>query len=442
MGDMVPVDQPIIEGALISFDQFVEPRDFDHYLIFLDTKTPPTAIYEDVATGPHGHGRAIRKVTPLGLTVGQLYYVQIMPFDTFGPGIPTAIASFTAGGVTAASIDSTPPAMPSGLVLTTGTQVSADGTIVCWVQATWAPNTEADLATYQVHFRVAPSTVPTTFTVDGSRTSVRLESVPGNVTVFARMLAYDNFQNASPFTAETSITTAADTTPPAPPSNLTPVSISQAIALLWTPPPDLDYAHSLVYANQTNNWGSSSIIGTGHSDFIHEGLGPSDTWFYWLKSVDTSGNVSVQTHPLSPTGGVGQTSSLLGTNFIRDLTVFKLLAGTLQVLVQVGVGGQNVFLDGVNRQIYITDDAGTTRVRFGKLGALTTQYGLQLFNEAGLPMWDFSTGALPAGITDQAVNADKLAVGALRAHHLQANIAYITQQAHIADAVIIDAHIV
>ena len=435
MGDMVPVVTALFEAALISFDQFVEPRDFDHYTVFLDTRTPPQAIYEDVAIGTRGQGTAIRKLAPVGLTPGVTYYVQILPYDTFGPGIPTGIVSFVPVSITADSLDTIPPAMPTGLALTSGTRVSPDGTIIPWVQANWAPNTESDMAAYEIHFRVAPSTVPTTFTVDKSRTSVRLESVPGNIQVFARMLAYDKFHNASPFTAEVSTTTAADTVPPAAPSNLTPVGSIRSIALLWTPPPDLDYSHSLVYANRANNWGASSIVGTGRTDFIHEGLLANDTWFYWLKSVDTSGNVSLATHPANQFGGVGSVAGQLDTTFISCLAVNKLLAGIVNVLVQLGVGGNNIFLDGVNRLIYVYDDQPTPqlRIELGKFGPLQNAYGLRIYGPTGQLMWNLTDGAQTAGIADNAITAQKITAATIAATHLRTDTAVITTAVQVAE---------
>jgi predicted phage tail protein len=443
MGDMQPVVTASFGGsALISFDQFIEPRDFDHYQVFLDTVNPPQAIYEEVSIAIHRQGRAIRKLNPTGLTVGATYFVYILPYDTFGPGIPTGIVSFVVGGITIDEIDITPPAMPTGLALTSGTLMSPDGTIMPWVQASWAANIESDMAAYEVHFRLGTSTVPTVMSVDASRTALRLESVPGNTLVSARMLAYDQFHNASPFTAEVTTTTAGDTVPPAAPTNLVPFGTANSIHLLWTPPPDFDYSHSLVYANQSNNFASSSIFGTGKHSYDFNPQGQNTVWYFWLRAVDTSGNVSVATFPASPTGGVSQLAGLVDSTYISSLVADKIATGTLQVTVQIGVGGQNLYLDGVNRLISVTDDNAITRVVLGKLGTLSSQYGLQLFGPTGQLMWNFTTGATTAGINDAAITAQKIAAAQIQAVHLVTDTAVITGRAQIANATIDDAHIV
>jgi predicted phage tail protein len=443
MGDMIPVVTDSFGGsATISFDQFIEPRDFDHYQVFLDTVNPPQAIYEEVSIAIHRQGRAIRKLQPRALTVGATYFVQILPYDTFGPGIPTGIASFVVGGITADEIDTTPPATPTGLALTTGTAVGPDGTVQTWVQASWVPNAESDLAGYQVDFFFGTNAAATTFKPGASATSVRLENAPGNTLVTVRMNAFDQFQNPSPFTASATITTAADHAPPLAPTNLQAFHSHRGIRLLWTPPADFDYHHADVYANGVeNNFVSSSRVGEGFYSFFHEAIDPQRIYYYWLRAVDTSGNVSVATFPASFTGGVSAVADQIDSQYIQSLIADKISTGILRVFYQLGVGG-NVFLDGPNRLIYVTDDLAVTRVELGKIGSGTQSYGLRLRDENGFVMWDFLTGAQTEGINDGAVNAAKILAGSIQAHHLVVDTAVITARAQIANATIDDAHIV
>ena len=340
MDDFLPVIVPILEGGIVSFDQFVEPRDFDHYELHVDTISPPLALYQDtVALGFKGPGISRRKIPLQGLLTGTTYYVSVLPYDTFGPGLATQIASFVAGGLTADSIDNTPPGTPTGLGLTTGTITDTDGSVLPWIQASWQLNPESDVASYQVYFRIPPSLIPTTFTVAHPTQSIRLNAVPGQTTIHAKMLAYDQFHNISGFTPEVAIT---------------------------TPP---------------------------------------------------------------------------GT-----MSATQLDDGILQVAVGIGVGN-TLLLDGVNGMIAVYDQQTPTqvnRVLLGKLGALQTQYGLQLFNEAGVLMWNFATGATPAGIEDDAITADKISAASIEAQHLVTDQVVITTSLQLpqgALAIIDDAHI-
>lgn len=434
MSTIQPTVTALFEAALIDWTQFVEPRDFAGYQIYLDTQNPPVALYLGVDA-------PFKKITPVALTPNITYYTYILPFDTFGPGAPTPIVSFVPAALDG-SLDTTPPAVPTGLALTTGSGLSNDGTVMSWVQATWTPNTEGDLAGYKVHFRVHPSVVPTTFAVDKSQHAVRLENPPGGVLIFVKLLAYDRLDNASAFTAEVSITTLGDTVAPFAPTNLNAFGSIRAVQLLWTPPPDLDYAGAQVWTATTNNLALASYVGIGYSSFTLEGMGPNETRWFWLRAVDTSGNVSANFHPAAANAGVPGTAGQLDTTFISSLAANKIITGTLQVLVGLDIGGR-MYLDAPNGYIVMFDNQATPAVRvlLGKLGALSTQYGLQLFNDLGQLMWNFATGATQDGISDNAITAAKITAGVINAGHLRADTAVITTAIQIATAIINDAHI-
>ncbi|HEX6827131.1 MAG TPA: hypothetical protein VF077_12510 [Nitrospiraceae bacterium] len=434
MSSILPEVTALVEAALIDYSQYVEPRDFARYELRLDIVTPPVTVYQDLAA-------PFKKVAPVGLLAGATYYTAVVPFDTFGVGLPSQIASFVPGSLDG-GLDNVPPAVPTGLALSTGTHRSQDGTIVPYLQAAWNRNTESDLAGYEVHFRLGDSPVPTTMNVDKSQTACKLENPPGNITFAVKLLAYDKLHNVSAFTAEVFLTTAGDLIPPSPPTNLVAIGSIRAIHLLWTPPPDPDYAFSYVFAAPVNNLSVAVFLGQGAHSFLHEGLGPNDSFYYWLWSTDTSGNRATAFHPASGTGGVLGQSSQLDTTYISSLAADKIITGTIRVLVGLDVAGR-MYLDGVNGWMVFYDNQATpvVRVLLGKLGALSTQYGLLLFNELGQLMWDFSTGATTNGIGDNTITAAKIVAGQITAGHLTTDTAVITTAAQIASAIINDAHV-
>ena len=439
MSNILPDTVGLFEVAIISWDQFVEPRDFDHYEVHLDTQNPPFAIYQDISISFKGVGTNFRKVFPQGLLQDVTYFTYILPYDTFGPGLPSQIAHFTPVALTADKLDSEPPSLPSGLLLTTGTDLSDDGTIIPWVRATWTPNPEGDVAGYEVHVLTGASLVPTVFNPGVGQTSIQFP-VPGNVTVKVKLLAFDRFHNVSDFTAEASITTGVDTTLPAAPTNLLAFGSIKSVALLWTPPSDLDYAYSQVWAASVNNRASATQVGTGLHGFVHDGLGANDTRFYWIRAVDTSGNTSAAFYPASATAGISGTAGQLDTTYISSLAADKLIAGTIQALVSIGTS--NIQLDGVNGPaIRIQDQNNVFRVLLGKLGPLTSSWGLQIFNAVGQLMWNLTDGAQTPGISDAAITAPKIAAATVAAQHLRTDTAVITLAAQIANLIVNDAHI-
>lgn len=441
MSSIIPAITPLMAGLLIRFDQYAEPRDFDHYELYVDTLNPPLTIYNNIAIAFTGQGSSIREVPALNLAIGVTYYVYVMPYDTFGPGLASQIASGVPVGVGIDTLDTVPPATPTGLTLSTGTDTSDDGTIIPWVQADWDLNTESDMARYETHWRLDNSTVPSVFTVSHPTTKIRHPNVPGNTTVHVRMLAEDGLANASPFTAEVSITTGADTLAPFAPTGLTATPTVQRTHLLWSPPPDADYDYAEVWASATNDRTTATRIGTGAFSFLHDNLGVNQTWYYWVRAVDTSGNLSTDYFPPSATAGIAATTGQLDNQYISALSADKITAGTLDVVVRLAVNG--IVLDGVNNLITVFDAQvpPVPRVYLGKLGALQTQYGMQLFNDAGDLMWSLTTGATPEGIEDAAVTGAKIRVGALQASHLSASTLFITNVAQLGTAVITTAHI-
>ncbi len=485
MGDILPEATPLFQAGIIDFQQWAKPRDFSHFTVYLDTVAPPQAIYESEHTA---FGKVL--IATGDLQAGVTYYAQILPWDTFGPGIPSQITSFIPAAIDADSLDEVPPALPTGLFLTTGSQVSADGTIVPWVQANWGANTESDLAGYEVHFRVVPSLVPTVFSLDASQTSVRLQSVAGNVTVACKLLAYDQFHNVSPFTAEVSIVTGGDTTLPSPPTNLNAFGSFKAIALLWTPPADLDYWQTEVWSSFANNLAGAGLVGAAHSSFVHEGFASNATAYYWFRAKDTSnnlsafvpgplagisattaptvegdiGNLSITETKIAPdsistpklqansvtankvttgeliTLGAQIRSAIITNAHITTLSASKITAGVITALVGIGVGG-SIYLDGVNNQLLVYDQQPALRVILGKLGVFSTDYGIHIFNAAGQLMWNLNDGAQTPGIADSAITAAKISAGVITAGHLRTDTAVITVAAQIANAIIADAHV-
>ena len=425
--------------AVIKWDQFAEPLDFDHYEVHLDLMNPPVAIYQDLAIAFHGVGFSIRNLNVVGLVTRAIYYCFILPYDTFGAGLPSQTVSFETLGLNPLDVDTTPPSMPTGLVLSTGTEMSEDGTVMAWVQAHWTAPPESDVGSYQVDVYIEDSIDPTIWHPIAAQTTIRF-FVPGGVRVRVRLSAIDRFGNVSDFTEEAEIVSAGDGQPPAAPTNLTAFPSIRAVALLWTPPPDGDYDYSEVWSAATNNRDNASMVGTGKHSFQHEGLGEEGTfYYYWIRAVDRSGNVS-PFHPLSSTAGVTVTPENLATQFIESLAANKITAGILNVLVSIGVN--RIFIDGVNSVIGFLNSTGQRYLmRMGKLGALSTEWGLQIFNEAGATMWNFSTGATTEGISDGAINAVKLRANIIEAYHLVTDRAVITGQAQIANAIIGSAKI-
>jgi len=93
--------------------------------------------------------------------------------------------------------------------------------------------------------------------------------------------------------------------PPGPPTNLKVSGGAQHIALSWDNPPDVDFSHvDIVEYKGTAHPGYDPSIGTliasiSGNSFTRGGLDDLQTYWYWIRSVDTSGNTSAWVGPVS-----------------------------------------------------------------------------------------------------------------------------------------------
>jgi hypothetical protein len=84
-----------------------------------------------------------------------------------------------------------------------------------------------------------------------------------------------------------------DTDPCGIPDSLTAVGSLREITLYWIIPTEADYSHVEVWENIVDNSATATKIATASGDnFARTGLGYNVLRYYWVKSVDYSGNVS------------------------------------------------------------------------------------------------------------------------------------------------------
>ena len=72
----------------------------------------------------------------------------------------------------------------------------------------------------------------------------------------------------------------------------------RAIRLGWTNPTARDLSHTEIWASQTNNRATATLVAAPASAsatrqiWLHENLTPAAVWYYWIRASDTSGNLS------------------------------------------------------------------------------------------------------------------------------------------------------
>ena len=130
-----------------------------------------------------------------------------------------------------------------------------------------------------------------------------------------------------------SLTLANDTTAPGDCSGLATTPGVLEVKLTWTNPSDYDLAGVEIWAATSNDRaGASKIATTRGESWYHSGIAMSQTYYYWLKPVDTSRNEG-NWFPVGSTSGVSGTpttdSSQLVILLADSITAATIVAGTI-----------------------------------------------------------------------------------------------------------------
>lgn len=241
--------------------------------------------------------------------------------------------------------DTTSPDALTGLVVTSFTEISSDGSEKVILKAVCNPSNAADLASYGWKVRRIGSSAVSVVITNGVATYYdgpngtgnivtpafdpiyTLTQAAGSVVVIGgqnkitnswegvaannyyevSVCAIDKSSNASGYTALDSNSvhkTAKDTTAPSAPTNLSATSAIKSAFLNWTNPSDRDLAKINIYRATVNDFAQSALItsvfGASYTDTT---TSQATTYYYWVKAVDFSGNISAQSNSASTTPG-------------------------------------------------------------------------------------------------------------------------------------------
>ena len=194
------------------------------------------------------------------------------------------------GGV----IDTIAPAVPVGLGLSSSTITTPAGDIQIKLTASWTANTEPDLSYYIVAIQEAAGSF-----IEYTTTSNAYEwFVKPNTSYTVKVRAVDKSANKSAFCTAVSQTSTKDSAAPAAPTNVASIAAFKNVYISWTNPSDTDLEFIEVWRNTSTNSGTATKIATIGATYSTPGaFSDSSTvngtvYYYWLKAVDSSGNVS------------------------------------------------------------------------------------------------------------------------------------------------------
>ena len=210
--------------------------------------------------------------------------------------------------------------------LSASSRVDGDGTIRSFIDVSITDISDEFLSNYRIEVtqNSTPSVTRSFTTVATSYSYAVIDSsVSHDVTVTAvNLMGIESTGTAQ------SVTPVLDTTAPSAPSNVSATGTLKQIIVTWDNPADSDFKHVEIYRSATNTAPQAGTAATFKNDgeeLVDGGYTGEVTRYYWVRSVDTSGNKSAWV------ASGAATTVLAVTNDLGDdiVTADKILANTI-----------------------------------------------------------------------------------------------------------------
>lgn len=256
------------------------------------------AIYYDGATDALSSGMspadypfyagkkfASRATAPFRVTTaGTVYASNIIITGGTVVGISVNNVANAANG-TANSVP-TDLAVPSSVIA-----AANDGTQSAAVSLTWTAISADTFDHYVIRYKKHGYTYYTYLT--STVNAITIEGLVPNINYDFGVAAVNKYGVSSAFSADVVYTTPSDTTAPGTVTFDSATAAVESVILKWTHNTDSDLASYNIYRHTANDPDAASLVGNCRTDFFVDGGRTGDVpLFYWVKAVDTSGNVS------------------------------------------------------------------------------------------------------------------------------------------------------
>ncbi|MDZ5648943.1 phage tail protein [Nitrospirillum sp. BR 11828] len=394
-------------GTIVVDIPVVTDRDLAGYIVWISQ----TQGFDPTATEPAYQGLLNLLVLPEALGS---YYVRAAAYDAFGTSglniageIPITVEDIV--------LDVTPPAVPTGLALTSSTSITPAGDALTVLKATWDASPSANFASFDVAIRQGTgSEIVFTTTAPAYQWTVAAATAYS-----VRVRARSKSDIASDYSAAVSLTTAGDTVPPGACSGLTVLPGLRALYLSWVNPSDADLAAIEIWASATNDRSTAvKVAAVMSTSFAHTGLAASQTWYCWVRAVDTSGNIGPW-FPAGATAGVpGTVAQAVAADFSPGSLNYTAFASGLSPVSVVGNLPAVSGYTGPSVVLLTTD---------GKLYRLSGGAWTRATDGADITANSITSGAISAGaiktaqLDAGAITTEKIAAGAITAATIAAN---------------------
>lgn len=187
----------------------------------------------------------------------------------------------------------------NNLTASGGGRTQSDGTFIGSTILNWDDVVSSFLDYYEIEWRPLSDSVYNSTTT--TQSDIEISPIVDDIEYIFRVRAVSvsGIQGAY---ATIQFTGGGDVTAPGLPTGITATGHFEYIALRWTNPADSDFSHVEVWENTSNTTVGATRVGiVDANSFQRTNLGLNTTRWYFLKSVDYSGNASAFTSGVSAT---------------------------------------------------------------------------------------------------------------------------------------------
>ncbi len=195
-----------------------------------------------------------------------------------------------------------------------------DGGVSSSIELSWTAPDDAFVEYYTVRYNKNGTT--DYFEIETRETNLLISGLDVTSNYDFRVQAQNLLGVRSSGTSITNRALTGDTTAPSAPTSGAATGGIQTITAEWSNPSDIDFKHVEVYVNTTNSIPASPTAVVDGEEYVVTGLSGAVTRYFWLKSVDFSGNKSAATASFNGTSVVASNSDIgndaIGNDEIAD----------------------------------------------------------------------------------------------------------------------------
>ena len=341
----------------------------------------------------------------------------------------------------------------TNLVVSGGGRTQGDGTFINSAILSWTAATSSFVSHYDIEWKaLSDSSYSSTTTPN---TTIELSPLVDNIEYIFRVRAVSiNGVKGAFVTAQ--FTGGGDVTAPGLPTAITADGGFRYITVSWTNPADSDLNFVEIWENTSNTSVGATKVGiSGGNEFIRSNLGIQETKYYFLKSVDYSGNTSAFTTGVSAT-----TTFIDDDDFANGVYSLFTDQGLYAIEDVSSLPASGTF---TGEKVFNTSDAKLYSWTGSAWESVAADVGDVNFNEL---QGTIAAGQIPSGtiteaklasdsvtaakISANAVGANAIAAGVITGDKITANTitggliaasGIITNSAQITDAVVTNAKI-